>query len=859
MLVVGSAVLLGFCVLDVVFLWCGCGISRGADGQGTMSFWTAYRVERPTMRAIAGDLRYALRQLKRAPTFVVVTVLTLALGVGLNTALFGVIEAVLLHPAGVTDPASVASFHTRYTKLNLPSIGVSVPDFGDAQSLKSIVESAAMSEDGSFNSIVNGRTQHLLAGKVTWQWFQVFGARPILGRTFVAEEDQKAANHVVVLSYAAWQQLFGGQHDAIGKTLLLDGQGYQVIGVMRSDFDWPRRKSLWVPLGLEPDAYNAHNRFNENYDSVVRLKPGVQVSQFNAALEQKRLEEIRREGSHSFGESAGWSLFAQPLTQDAGGDLRKPLLALFAVVAMILLIACANISGLMLARASGRMREMAIRTALGASVAQLTRQLVVETVLLAGIATVLGAVSGPLLGKVLLSAIPHDLAAGFSVHTNPRLVLAAAGFGLLAAFLAGVAPVWTIARKHRSLRLAEYGKSATAGAARQRLRGVLVSSEVALAFLLVAGTGMFLSSLRQLQDVDPGFRSEGVLTGHVTLSAASYRDNDAKKANFIESVTARMSQQPGVVASAAVYPLPFGNMGNPSGSFSIEERPSAPNDPGPHSDKRWATPGYLSAIQIPLLRGRWFTEGDRANTQPVAVIDDVLAQAYWPDRDPIGQHVRQGSKSPWIEIVGVVGHVRRDSLEVDENKGVMYEAFAQNPVDEAAFVVRTKIDAEAMQGPLTEAVREVDPSEAIYDVRTLTGLVSESLATRQLMVWLLTLFGGVALLLATIGIYGLLSFTASQRTAEIGVRMALGARRGQIVGMMLREFLWLVGIGLVVGLGFALAAQRVLAHAFAAMQGGILSSIAVAAMSLLVAGVVAALVPARRAANVDPVIALRAE
>jgi predicted permease len=813
------------------------------------------------MRPIAGDLRYALRQLKRTPTFAVVTVLTLALGVGLNTAIFGVIEAVLLHPAGVTNPASVASFHTRYTKLNLPSIGVSVPDFADAQSLKSIVESAAMSEDGSFNSIVNGRTQHLLAGKVTWQWFQVFGARPILGRTFVAEEDQKAANHVVVLSYAAWQQLFGGQHDAIGKTLLLDGQGYQVIGVMRSDFDWPRRKSLWVPLGLEPDAYNAHNRFNENYDSVVRLKPGVQVAQLNAALEQKRLEEIRREGTGSFGESAGWSLFAQPLTQDASGDLRKPLLALFAVVAMILLIACANISGLMLARASGRMREMAIRTALGASVAQLTRQLVVETVLLAGIATVIGAVSGPLLGKVLLSAIPHDLAAGFSVHADPRLVLAAAGFGLLAAFLAGLAPVWMIARTHRSLRLAEYGRSTTGGTARQRLRGVLVSSEVALAFLLVAGTGMFLSSLRQLQDVDPGFRSEGVLTGHVSLSAASYRDNDAKKANFIESVTARMSQQPGVVASAAVYPLPFGNMRNSSASFSIADRPSAPNDPGPHSDRRWATAGYLSVMQIPLLRGRWFTEGDRANTQPVAVIDDVLARAYWPDRDPVGQHVRQGSesKSPWIEVVGVVGHVRRDSLEVDENKGVMYEPFAQSPVDEAAFVVRTKIDAEAMRGPLTEAVRAVDPSEAIYDVRTLAGLVSESLATRQLMVWLLTLFGGVALLLATIGIYGLLSFTAAQRTAEIGVRMALGARRGQIVGMMLREFLWLIGAGLAVGLGFALAAQQVLAHAFAAMQGGVFSSIAVAAISLLVAGVVAALVPARRAANVDPVIALRAE
>ena len=812
------------------------------------------------MPAISADLRYAFRQLRRAPTFTIVTILTLALGVGANTAIFGVIQAVLLHPAGVTAPGRVTSFHVRYTKLNLPSIPVSVPDFTDAQSLKGMVEAAALGHGGSFNSTFDGRTQHILAGKVTWQWFRVFGAQPILGRTFTEEEDQKGANHVVVLSYGAWQRLFGGQHDAVGKTLLLDGQGYRVIGVMRSDFDWPRNEDMWVPLGLPPDAYNVHNRFNENYESVVRLKPGVQVAQFNAALEQKRLEEIRREGTGSFGLSSGWSMFAQPLTQDAAGDLRKPLLALFAVVAMILLIACANISGLMLARTSARMRELAIRTALGATAAQLTVQLMVETLLLAGTATLIGVAAGPLLGKVLLLAIPHDLAAGFSVHTDAGLVAMAAAVGLVAAFLSGVAPVLLITRMHRSLRLAEYGRNATPGAARQRLRGILVSGEVALAFLLVAGTGMFLSSLRQLQHVDPGFRSEGVLTGYVTLSGPNYRDNDAKKVNFVESVTARMSQQPGVVASAAVNSLPFGNMGSPSASFTIEGRPLVANDPGPHSDTRSATPGYLAAMQIPLLRGRWFTEDDRANTQRVAVIDDTLARAYWPHQDPIGQYVSGGGKkSPWMEIVGVVGHVRKDSLEVDENKGALYEPFAQDPRGEAAFVVKTKTDPEAMTGALTDAVRTANPSQSVYDVRTLTGLVNQSLATRQLMVWLLTMFGGVALLLATIGIYGLLSFSAAQRTSEIGVRMALGAQRWQIVSLVLRVFLGLIGAGLLAGLALAGVAQRVLTHAFAAMGSGVWSSFVVAAMCLLFAGVLAAAIPARRSANVDPVVALRSE
>jgi predicted permease len=552
------------------------------------------------------DLRYALRQLFRAPTFTIVTILTLALGVGANTAIFSVIQAVLLHPSGVQDPERVASFHAKYTQLNLPSIGVSAPDFQDAQSLHGLVDTAAMMQAASFNATFDGRTQHLRAGRVTWQWFQVFGAEPILGRTFRQEEDQSGADRVIVLSYAAWQRMFGGQHDVIDKKLLLDDQSYRVVGVMRSDFAWPKGVELWTPLELAPTAFAANNRFNESYNSVVRLRPGVTVAQFNAAIEQKRLEEIRREGSGSFGQSSGWGMFAQPWTEDAAGDLRKPLFALFAVVAMILLIACTNISGLMLARSSTRMKELAIRTALGASLRQLAMQFVLETALLAGTATVIGVVAGPLLGKVLLLAIPHDLARGFAVHTDLRVVLAAAGFGLLAAFLAGLAPVVQLVRRYKSLQLSEYSKGATAGAGRQRFRNVLVCTEIALAFLLVAGSGLFLASLRQLQTVDPGFKSDSVLTGKVTLNATNYRNQDLKQANFVRDVTERLSAQPGVLAAAAVFPAPFASAVYPSGSFAIQERPQAsPDDPGPHADKGWATAGYLAAMQIPLLQGRW--------------------------------------------------------------------------------------------------------------------------------------------------------------------------------------------------------------------------------------------------------------
>jgi predicted permease len=688
----------------------------------------------------------------------------------------------------------------------------------------------------------------------------VFGAEPILGRTFVQEEDQSGADRVIVLSYAAWQRMFGGQHDVIDKTLLLDDKSYRVIGVMRSDFAWPKGVELWTPLGLAPTAFAANNRFNESYGSGVRLKPGVTVAQFNAGIEQKRLEEIRREGSGSFGQSSGWGMFAQPWTEDAAGDLRKPLFALFAVVVMILLIACTNISGLMLARSSTRMKELAIRTALGASLRQLAMQFVVETALLAGTATVIGVVAGPLLGKLLLLAIPHDLARGFAVHADLRVAAAAAGFGLLAAFLAGLAPVVQLARRYKSLQLSEYSKGATAGAGRQRFRNVLVCTEIALAFLLVAGSGLFLASLKQLQTVDPGFRSDSVLTGKVTLNATNYRDQDLKQANFIHGVTERLGAQPGVVAAAAVFPAPFASQMHPSGSFGIQERPPAgPDDPGPHADKGWATPGYLAAMQIPLLQGRWFGEEDRIGAPPVAVIDDMLAKAYWPGRNAIGQHIRTGRNQPPIEIVGVIGHVRRDSLEVEENKGVIYRPMAQQPVDEAVFVVRTKMNPDAMRGPLTEAVRAVDSTEAVYEVATLSSFVGDSLAARHLLVWLLTMFGGLALLLAAIGIYGLLSFTASQRTTEIGIRMALGAQRWQVVSLMLRESMVLIGAGILAGLVLTFVAQRILIHSFAAMDSGLSVSLVVAAFSLLVAAAVASVVPARRSASVDPVIALRNE
>jgi predicted permease len=330
-------------------------------------------------------------------------------------------------------------------------------------------------------------------------------------------------------------------------------------------------------------------------------------------------------------------------------------------------------------------------------------------------------------------------------------------------------------------------------------------------------------------------------------------------ANFLQNVTTRLSRQPGVVAAAAVFPLPFNNALNPSEGFEIQDGRKQPNDPGPHGGLWSATPGYLAAMQIPLLRGRWFNDDDRSGHPRVAVIDDMFARTYWPGQNPIGQHVRDDPHAPWVEIVGVVGHVRRDSLEADDNSGVVYQPMAQSTINEAAFVVRTTISPDAMRTTLVNAVQASDGSEAVYEMHTLQSLVTNSLAARRLLVSLLSLFGMLALVLAAIGIYGLLSFTASQRTIEVGIRMALGAQRRQVVSLILRQSFLMVGAGIMAGLVLTFAAQRILAHAFAAMDSGMSSSLVLAVFSLVFVAIVAAAIPANRSAKVDPVIALRNE
>ena len=803
---------------------------------------------------IFNDLRYAFRQLRKSPGFTLTAVLTLALGIGATTAIFSLIQAVLLHPAGIGDPGRVVALRARYTHLNLPNIGVSVPDFADARSLKDQVEYAALAQSGSFNSMVDGKTQHVDAANVSWQWFNVLGAKPILGRTFTADEDQPHADHEVVLSYGMWQRAFGGQKNAIGKTMLLDQQAYRVIGVMRSDFDWPRGRDVWVPLALAPEAYNPDQRFNENYDGIARLQPGVNVAQLNAGLQSKAQVVTR---NIRFSRESGWGMFSVPYTELAAGQLRTPLYVLLGVVLAILLIACANVAGLFLARGAAHSREMVIRTAFGAPAWRLVRQLLVETLLLAGTATLLGVLIGPPFAKLLLWLVPRDLAAGFDVRTEPTVLAFAAAAGLLTAVISGLAPALRIVQGHKLLRLHEGVRNATVSAERQRIRAVLVITEVALSLLLLTGTGLFLSSLRQLQQVNPGFESKGVLSGTVNLGGAQYQNNKDRQSTFITAVTNQLAAQPGVQAASAVFPLPFSGA-TPSASFAIEGRPNGPNDPGPHSYRAWVTPGYLRVMRIPLRTGRWFTSEDRRGTAPVVVIDENLARDYWPGQNAIGHYLRFDGPA-WSQVIGVVGHVRLSSLAEDTGKGIVYQAYAQSPVPMAAFVVRTDRDPYALRNTLQRSVATIDPTQTVFNIDTLHSLVQESLTGRRLIVWLLSGFAFLALTLAVIGIYGLISYTAAQRTTEIGIRMALGAERVQIVAMVLQSAAKLLAAGLFLGVVLSFLACSLLIRFFANLDAAILLSFSLPVVALATAGLLAALIPAIRAASIDPMQALRSE
>ena len=805
------------------------------------------------------DLRYATRGLRKSPAFFLVAALTLALGIGANVAVFSVMNAILLNPSGIPHPDSVIALRAKYSLADLSNTSISAPDFGDAVSGKDVITSAAVLQAANFNYAGNGTTPERLVGaNVSWQWFDVFWASPYLGRVFRPEEDQPNANHEAVLAYRTWKQRFGGDPAIVGKSLLLNQESYQVVGVMRPDFDWPNGTELWTPIGLPSSQYfDRKYRHNESLFGVARLRPGVSVAQANAYLHLKSAQEIAAEGHDSYSESSGWGMFAMPLIEFVSGNLRTPLAILLAAVLTVLLIACANIAGLMLARATGRQHEVSVQIALGAGNGRLIQQALLESLVLAVMGVLLGLVLAHFAIPLLLLLAPASLSGNLTVHMGGPVLVFVSAIGVLCMLLCGTVPAWHMTHSRWFQILQEGGRSGTSGKVRQRLRSVLVVGEIGLAMLLLVGAGLLLRSLAQVERLDTGFEPRGLMTAVFSLPP-TYKTNE-QQAAFLTTAEQELKSIPGVKAVALADALPFSANGGLS-SFEIKARVTPPNDPGPHGSIRVISPDYFSTLHIPLLRGRFFTAEDRAKTEQVAIIDTTLAHQYWPNQDPLGQQMGFGGDSPWMTIVGIVAHAKSSSLEADVKEGFYFLPLAQSPNQTGEIAIRTDSrDPEALAGAMQAAIRRVDPNQPLYTLQTMEQRVDSSLVGRRFLVVLLSIFAGLALLLAALGLYGVITYSVRLRTRELGIRVALGAERGDVLRLILGQGVRLAGLGLVLGLVATFVAGRALSSLLYNVSLFNPLTLLLTSLLLLATVLLASYLPAHGATKVQPMVALRDE
>jgi len=811
------------------------------------------------MDHVAQDLKHALRQLARRPGFAAVLVLTLALGIGANTAVFSVVDGVLLRPLPYPHPGRLAVVWTQFPTMNLMEFPASWPEYEDYRA-----QSKSWDDLGLW-----GRTQRTITGDddperldvvyCSWTLWKVLGVEPVIGRFFGQEEDVAGRDDVVVLSHGLWERRFGSDPSLVGRTVELDGTPTRVLGVMPAGFAFPDRDTqAWIPVGIDPA--DPPGRASHFASLLGRLKEGVTLDQASSELKGLMARWDAAEGLGHHWSPEGHPAFLRSLHDDTVGDVRTSLTVMLGAVAIVLLIACANVANLLLVRGEGRLREVSIRTAMGAGRSRIVRLLLTESLVVA----VLGGAAGLLLGRLgvgaLLALAPPDLPRTDAIGLNGTVLAFSAGVAILSGLLFGLAPALQTLRLDVQGKLRQEGRGGTAGPGRFRYRQLLVVSQTALAVVLLIAAGLLVQSFWRLRSVDPGFRGDHVLAVSLSLPQATYPEA-ADVIGFYRDLVPRLAALPGVTATGLVRTAPLtGSL--PPNDIEFENRVRSDDDPPLNADIQVVSAGYFDAMGIPVLQGRVFDRTDDADSEPVAVVDEVLARRFFSDpADAIGERIRQPGDRQYARIVGIVGAVRQESLE-QEPRAQLYLLHAQSPrtwfpVRAMTVLLKTGVEPLGLVSAVRSEVRGLDPNLPVYQITTVERSKAASTAGQRFSMFLQLVFASVALTLAVVGIYGVLSYSVAQRTREIGIRMALGAERTSILRLVVGQGMALVVASLALGVVGALATGRVMSSLLFGVSPRDPLTYGVVTGLLLVVSLVACWLPARRASAVSPQDALR--
>ena len=799
------------------------------------------------------DARYALRVLGRARSYTAVAVLTLALGIGANTAIFSVVRGVLLRPLPYADPDRLMQVSSEFRGGRT---SVSARDFLDWRTDARSFSGMAAYFTSTTNLTGLGEPERLDQARVSDNLFDILGVRPQLGRFFVRGEDDEAAPRLAVLSDGFWRRRFGADSGIVSRVIALDDQPTRIIGVAPPNIDFPGDVDLWLTTRFGARDVSPSARGARWLDVVARLAPSATLATARAEMTAIAARLSREDPRHN----TGFGARLVPLREELVGSVRRPLFILLGAVGFVLLIACVNVASLSLGRTAARETELAVRTALGAGRARITRQLLTESLIL----SLAGGIAGVLLAglgiRALVALAPADLPRLEAVRLDSTVLAFALALTVASGALFGLVPALQGSLATLGDRLRAGPRGGTGRAGQSRLRRVLVATEVALAIVLLAGAGLLLRSFARLRDVDPGFRATGISTFSITLSPLRYPDEDRRRV-FATSLLTRLRALPGVASAALSFGLPLSG-GSFGLTFEIDGRSaiSGPNEP--RAQIRNASTDYFRTLGIPIVRGRGFTDDDRASSRPVVLVSEATARRFWPNEDPIGQVVRtgwrQGGRQLGGEIVGIVGDVRQFSLTQQQPTGHLYVPFAQWPLDELSVVIRSGGESATVLTAARGVVRELDAELPVYNAYPLDQLVAQSVAERRFYAMTLAAFAAAAMALAAVGIYGVIAYSVQQRSRELGIRLALGASRERVVAMVLRQAVLLVAAGTAVGLLAAAALSRVLQGLLFEVNLRDPLTFTVVPLILGAVAMLACVLPARRAMAVDPASAIRA-